>query len=195
MEVRSSRRMRALVTQLARSRPVANEIARALISMMARSTRCSNQRPDTLMQDRSPPTQRSSLATHGRTIQLGVIRDRAVPPETQSMPGSCLEAHIRDADLALLIASIAIVAPSVEIARAINRRGRGNELRAIFIGIGCIVAGLLGFGKVADLNSVFAGTVIVYISGSLILTGILLCAMGSAIGLLKKIVRNTDTRG
>src|SRR5208282_3002693 len=36
--------------------------------MMARSTRCSNQRPDTLMQDRSPPTQRSSLATHGRTI-------------------------------------------------------------------------------------------------------------------------------
>ena len=30
----------------------ANEIACALISMMARSTRCSNQRPDTLMQDR-----------------------------------------------------------------------------------------------------------------------------------------------
>jgi hypothetical protein len=32
-----------------------NEIARALISMMARR-QCSNQRPDTLMQDRSPPT-------------------------------------------------------------------------------------------------------------------------------------------
>jgi len=64
-----------------------------------------------------------------------------------------------------------------------------------FIGIGCIVAGLFGFGKVSDLNSVFAGTIIVYVSGSLILTGILLCAMGSAIGLLKKIVRNTDTRG
>src|SRR5215467_9079828 len=31
----------------------ANEIARALISMMARSTTCSNQRPDTLMQDRT----------------------------------------------------------------------------------------------------------------------------------------------
>src|SRR5262249_41194001 len=30
----------------------ANEIARALISMMARSTTCSNQRPDTLMRDR-----------------------------------------------------------------------------------------------------------------------------------------------
>src|SRR5215468_9900962 len=30
----------------------ANEIACALISMMARSTTCSNQRPDTLMQDR-----------------------------------------------------------------------------------------------------------------------------------------------
>src|SRR5215813_9444608 len=30
----------------------ANEIARALTSMMARSTTCSNQRPDTLMRDR-----------------------------------------------------------------------------------------------------------------------------------------------
>src|SRR5262245_33157254 len=30
----------------------ANQIARALISMMARSTTCSNQRPDTLMRDR-----------------------------------------------------------------------------------------------------------------------------------------------
>jgi len=30
-----------------------NEIARALISMMARSTKCSNRRPDTLMQDRT----------------------------------------------------------------------------------------------------------------------------------------------
>ena len=51
MEVRSSRRLRTLVTQLARS----SEIARALISMMARSQR-SKQKPDTLMQDRSPPT-------------------------------------------------------------------------------------------------------------------------------------------
>jgi hypothetical protein len=47
--------------------------ARALISMMARNT-CSNKRPDTLMQDRSPPTRRSSLATHGRTIHPGHFR-------------------------------------------------------------------------------------------------------------------------
>src|SRR5258708_34385606 len=33
---------------------------RALISMMARS-KCSNQRPDTLMQDRSPPARRNHL--------------------------------------------------------------------------------------------------------------------------------------
>ena len=41
--------------------------------MMARSKR-SNQRPDTLMQDRSPPTRRNPLATHGRTIHLGQSR-------------------------------------------------------------------------------------------------------------------------
>src|SRR6267154_6241640 len=47
MEVRSSERVRTLVTQMARSRRglSANENARALISMMARS-KCSNQRPD-----------------------------------------------------------------------------------------------------------------------------------------------------
>src|ERR1700746_3984009 len=38
----------------------ANENARALISMMARS-KCSNQRPDTLMQDHSPPARRNHL--------------------------------------------------------------------------------------------------------------------------------------
>src|SRR5260370_4534722 len=37
-----------------------NENACALISMMARS-KCSNLRPDTLMQDRSPPTRRNHL--------------------------------------------------------------------------------------------------------------------------------------
>jgi hypothetical protein len=39
MEVRSSRRMRTLVTRLAPRGLSANELARALISMMARSTR------------------------------------------------------------------------------------------------------------------------------------------------------------
>src|SRR5262245_51296021 len=38
----------------------ANEIARALISMMARSTTCSNQRPDTLMRDRICRTEETS---------------------------------------------------------------------------------------------------------------------------------------
>ena len=52
MEDRSSRRMRTLVTRLAPGGLSANEIARALISMMARSTTRSTQRPDTLMQDR-----------------------------------------------------------------------------------------------------------------------------------------------
>ena len=52
MEDRSSRRVRILVTQMALVRGLSgNEIACALISMMARSTR-SKQRPDTLMQDR-----------------------------------------------------------------------------------------------------------------------------------------------
>jgi hypothetical protein len=68
MEDRSSRRMRTLVTQMAGRGLSANEIARALISMMVRGSTRSNQRPDTLMQDRSPPARRKPLATHGRTI-------------------------------------------------------------------------------------------------------------------------------
>jgi len=60
MEVRSSRRMRTLVTQCSNRGLSANENACALISMMARS-KCSNQRPDTLMQDRSPPARRNHL--------------------------------------------------------------------------------------------------------------------------------------
>jgi hypothetical protein len=40
MEVRSSERVRTPVTRMARSTPSANENARALISMMARSTTC-----------------------------------------------------------------------------------------------------------------------------------------------------------
>ena len=59
MEDRSSRRMRTLVTQTGRGLS-GNEIARALISMMARSTR-SKQRPDTLMQDRYLPGSTKTL--------------------------------------------------------------------------------------------------------------------------------------
>jgi hypothetical protein len=70
MEDRSSRRVRTLVTRKARRGLSANEIACALISMMARST-CSNQRPNTLMQDRISQRRPKPLAPHGRTIHSG----------------------------------------------------------------------------------------------------------------------------
>src|SRR5262245_45879622 len=54
--------------------------------MMARGTKGSKQRPDTLMQDRTSPTRRSLLATHGRTIHW-VIFDRSGQ--------SCLPVHVR----------------------------------------------------------------------------------------------------
>src|SRR5882762_5000073 len=77
MEVRSSRRMRTLVTQMVHRGLSANENACALISMMARS-KCSNQRPDTLMQDRKPTARRNPLVTRGRTIQTGQKADTAL---------------------------------------------------------------------------------------------------------------------
>lgn len=69
MEDRSSRSMRNLVTQMARSRvcPLMRTYC-ALISMVAWSTTRSNQRPDRLMQDRKPTDRRKPLATRGRTI-------------------------------------------------------------------------------------------------------------------------------
>src|ERR1700676_3135268 len=73
MEVRSSRRLRTLVTRMARLGLSVNEIARALISMMARSTTLQSEagyidaRPQ-------PPIRRNLLATHGRTIHLGQSR-------------------------------------------------------------------------------------------------------------------------
>jgi len=70
MEDRSFRRMPTLVTRKARRGLSANEAACALISMMARST-CSNQRPDTLMQDASARLTKP-LATHGRTTHIRV---------------------------------------------------------------------------------------------------------------------------
>src|SRR6478609_4393261 len=73
MEIRSSRRLRTLVTQMARSGLSANEIARALIPMMARSETLQSKagyidaRP-------LPPYRRNSLATHGRTIHWVISR-------------------------------------------------------------------------------------------------------------------------
>ena len=72
MEVRSSRRMRTLVTQMADLRPVrsANEIARALISMMAGSATLQT-KAGYIYARPPPPDCRNLLATHGRTIHLG----------------------------------------------------------------------------------------------------------------------------
>ena len=78
MEDRSSRRLRTLVTRMAHRGLSDNENASALISMMARSTTRSKQRPDTLMQDRSPPSRRNLLATHGRTMHTGQNRRSAL---------------------------------------------------------------------------------------------------------------------
>jgi len=51
---RSSRRLRTLVTRMVHRDLSAKKNAGALISMMARSSNRSNQRPDTLMQDCIP---------------------------------------------------------------------------------------------------------------------------------------------
>src|SRR5580700_11057635 len=72
----------------------ANENARALISMMARS-KSSDQRPDTLMQDRKPTARRKPLAKRGRTIHWGQTLQVALnhsagpsPPRCESRPNS-----------------------------------------------------------------------------------------------------------
>src|SRR6266702_6834525 len=60
----------------------ANENACALISMMARS-KCSNQRPDTLMQDRSPPVRRNHLqraaGPYMRVNRVGLTLNQPLP--------------------------------------------------------------------------------------------------------------------
>ena len=71
MEDRSSRCVRILVALLAGRGLDVNEIACALISMVARSMTRSNMRPDTLMQDPHPTDRRKPLATRGRTIHQG----------------------------------------------------------------------------------------------------------------------------
>ena len=60
MEVRSSRRMRTLVTRMAHRGLSANEIARALISMMARSTTLQSKAGYI---DARPPTASSAKST------------------------------------------------------------------------------------------------------------------------------------
>src|SRR5437764_1239937 len=54
--------------------------------MMARSTTAPIQRPDTLMQDRSPPARRNLLATRGRTIHSGQNRKSWLAQVTSVSP-------------------------------------------------------------------------------------------------------------
>src|SRR6516165_6604315 len=59
----------------------------------------SNQRPDTLMQDRSPPTRQGSLATHGRTIHWVKSVTSAAPADVRFATESdrcCAAAESRD---------------------------------------------------------------------------------------------------
>jgi hypothetical protein len=78
MEDRSSRHVQTLVTRMAHRGLSANEIACALISMVARSTKRSNQRPDTLMQDRQPPNRKNFLRhTAGPYIRVMMRRTRS----------------------------------------------------------------------------------------------------------------------
>ena len=88
MEDRSSRRMRTLVTQMAHRGLSAKKNACALISMMARSTNRSNQRPDTLMQDRKRTDRRNLLQrTAGPYIRVRL--GRATHRPGARMRGGC----------------------------------------------------------------------------------------------------------
>ena len=74
MEDGSSRRVRTLVTQMARRDLSGNKIACALIFIMARSTICSNLKPDTLMQDRISQSCRNLLRrTAGPSAPFGLM--------------------------------------------------------------------------------------------------------------------------
>src|ERR1700738_311292 len=69
----------------------ANQNARALISMMARS-KCSNQRPDTLMQDRSLPARRNHLQRTAGPYMVGQTLAAAHPEEATAMMSACIVA-------------------------------------------------------------------------------------------------------
>jgi hypothetical protein len=66
--------------------------------MMARSMTRSNQRPDTLMQDRTAARSTKPLATHGRTILMGQIRPwRSIDVDGGLSPDSFRAGPIRNA--------------------------------------------------------------------------------------------------
>jgi hypothetical protein len=59
------------------------------------------------------------------------------------------------------------------------------------IGTLAIVAGVYTVARVGNIDNAFADMILIYVSGSFIVSGILFLAFGSGLGLLKKIVRNT----
>jgi len=119
MEDRSSERVRTLVTKWPDRGLSANQNARALISMMARSTTRSNLRPDTLMQDR-----------HRQFDEI--FLQRTAGPYIWVKAG---KAHCEDmfsalplsADIAQRSRHIRFV-PISEIIRSPHRRGRAASL-------------------------------------------------------------------
>src|SRR5260370_11307307 len=86
--------------------------------MMARSTTRSNQRPDTLMQDRSPPARQNLLATHGRTIHW--VRLRRTQYEHM------FSALLSNSDIARCSRHVSKVANSRHRAVPMNRPGPPN---------------------------------------------------------------------
>ena len=87
MEDGSSRRVRTLVTQMARRDLSGNKIACALISMMARST-CSNPKPNTLTQDRISQRRQKASCTARPDHTLGSLTSFL-----NRSPDVCLSPH------------------------------------------------------------------------------------------------------
>jgi hypothetical protein len=84
MEDRASVRVRTLVTPMARSRPV-RQRERTRADIHDGPKQCSNQRPDTLMQDRSPPARRNHLQrTAGPYVGVNRYRSFAAGPDAKS---------------------------------------------------------------------------------------------------------------
>src|SRR5262249_49300854 len=98
MEDRSSRRMRTLVTQMAHRGLSANETRTRADIHDGPEHKGSNRRPDTLMQDRTPPTRSSLLATHGRTIHW-VTSGAGDPARRPGYFRLAPKAHVADACL------------------------------------------------------------------------------------------------
>src|SRR6266536_850105 len=102
----------------------ANELARALISMMARSTTRSNQRPDTLMQDRTSARSAKPLATHGRTIHWVTTGKVLIQHKISALPP---KADVRSGSLASLRSAGGFVIQASDLEAGIMRYELSDE--------------------------------------------------------------------